>query len=99
MIPGPVRTRLSKLFEEFFQSERGSGIILVFCTAASIAIANSALGESYLAFWHTKIGFEIEDILSLKYSVQHWINDGLMAVFFLLVGFLYCWRRGALDWD
>lgn len=86
MIPGPVRTRLSKLFEEFFQSERGSGIILVFCTAASIAIANSALGESYLAFWHTKIGFEIEDILSLKYSVQHWINDGLMAIFFLLIG-------------
>lgn len=77
--------RLTRLFKEFFKSEQSSGIILILCTLASIAIANSAWGSGYLEFWHRKVGFEAGGFL-LKQSVEHWINDGLMAIFFLLIG-------------
>lgn len=78
-------TRLTKLFVEFFESEKASGVILILCTIASIIIANSPLGKSFVDFWHIKVGFETGS-LALKYSVEHWINDGLMAIFFLLIG-------------
>lgn len=81
----PVKTKLTKLFIEFFESEKVSGVILILCTAISIIIANSYFGKGYLDFWHTKVGFETSNIF-LKYSVEHWINDGLMAIFFLLIG-------------
>ena len=77
--------KLTKLFMEFFESEQASGVVLILCTVISILVANSSFGSGYLEFWHTKIGFELGDIL-LKQSVEHWINDGLMAVFFLLIG-------------
>ncbi len=77
--------RLTKLFKEFFLSEQSSGAILILCTFLSIAIANSAVGASYLEFWHRKVGLEMGGFI-LKQSVEHWINDGLMAVFFLLIG-------------
>jgi NhaA family Na+:H+ antiporter len=80
-----MKTKLTKLFVEFFQSEQASGIILILCTLTSIVVANSYFGKGYADFWHTKVGFEIGGI-ALKYSVEHWINDGLMAVFFLLIG-------------
>ena len=77
--------RLTKLFLEFFKSEQASGVILIFCAVASIAIANSPSGGSYLEFWRSKVGFELSSF-ALDQSVEHWINDGLMAVFFLLIG-------------
>jgi NhaA family Na+:H+ antiporter len=77
--------KLTKLFTEFFDNEQASGIILILCTIVSLGIANSPLGERYLEFWHAKIGVDA-GILHLKYSVEHWINDGLMAIFFLLIG-------------
>jgi NhaA family Na+:H+ antiporter len=80
-----MKTKLTKLFLEFFDSEQSSGIILIFCTIVSILIANSFLGKDYLHFWHTEVGFEI-GTLTLKYSIEHWVNDGLMAIFFLLIG-------------
>jgi len=80
-----MKTKLTKLFIEFFESEQASGVILILCTIISIFIANSYFGKGYLDFWHTKVGFETNSI-ALKYSLEHWINDGLMAVFFLLIG-------------
>lgn len=80
-----MKTKLTKLFVEFFESEQASGVILILCTIISITIANSYFGKGYLDFWHTKIGFETSGI-ALKYSIEHWINDGLMAIFFLLIG-------------
>jgi NhaA family Na+:H+ antiporter len=80
-----MKTKLTKLFLEFFNSEQASGVILIACTLTSILIANSRWGQAVLDFWHIKIGFEQGNIL-LKYSLEHWINDGLMAVFFLLIG-------------
>jgi NhaA family Na+:H+ antiporter len=80
-----MKTKLTKLFIEFFESERASGVILILCTVASIGITNSYFGKDYSDFWYTKIGFEIDGI-ALKCSVEHWISDGLMAIFFLLIG-------------
>ena len=81
-----MKTQLTKLFVEFFETEQALGVILIPCTITSIAIANSYFGAGYLDFWHTKVGIEIGDTISLKYSLEHWINDGLMAIFFLLIG-------------
>jgi Na+:H+ antiporter, NhaA family len=64
-------------FNEFFNSEKSSGIVLIACTLLSLLIANSTFGSHYLEFWHVKLG---------PLSVEHWINDGLMAIFFLLIG-------------
>lgn len=68
---------ISKTFTRFFESEKSSGIVLIVCTIVSLAIANSALGPSYLDFWHVNAG---------GLTLEHWVNDALMAVFFLLVG-------------
>jgi NhaA family Na+:H+ antiporter len=72
-----VQRRLSNTFKAFFDSEKSSGILLIICTVISLTIANSAAGESYLGLWHAYLG---------PLSVEHWINDALMAVFFLLIG-------------
>ncbi len=77
--------KLSSLFFEFFESEKASGIILLICTVAALLVANSPLGTSFLDFWHIKAGFQFGDF-QIKYSVEHWVNDGLMAIFFLLIG-------------
>ncbi len=80
-----MRPVLSKLFSDFFNSERSGGFILIGCTALSLFIANSGLGAGYLHFWHEPFGFDIGGI-QLKRPVEFWVNDGLMTVFFLLVG-------------
>jgi len=80
-----MKARLTKLFVEFFESAQASGIILILCTIVSITIANSPVGNSYVDFWHVKIGFDLGGF-TLRQSLEHWINDGLMAAFFLLIG-------------
>jgi NhaA family Na+:H+ antiporter len=82
---GSVNNKLTKLFVEFFDSEQSSGVILILCTLASILIANSPLGKGFIDFWHMKIGFQVSGF-ALNQTLEHWINDGLMAIFFLLIG-------------
>lgn len=77
--------KLTKLFRDFFNSERIGGIILLFCTLTSLIIANSVYGESYARFWQFYIDLSFLSV-NLNYSIEHWINDGLMTIFFLLVG-------------
>lgn len=72
-----VQRRLSNTFKNFFDSEKSSGILLIICTVVSLLITNSVVGPNYLSLWQTYIG---------GLSVEHWINDALMAVFFLLIG-------------
>jgi NhaA family Na+:H+ antiporter len=72
-----IQEHLSTPFKRFFESEKSSGILLIFCTIISLCIANSSLGPSYDYFWHSKIA---------GLSIEHWVNDGLMAIFFLLIG-------------
>ena len=80
-----MRKKLTALFNEFSESERTGGYLLIICTVVSLVIANSFLAESYLALFKTKIGFSLGSV-SMNYPVYHWINDLLMAVFFLMVG-------------
>jgi NhaA family Na+:H+ antiporter len=70
--------KLSRLFKDFFNSEKTGGILLICCTCLSMILANSAWGQHYIAFW------ENESVSG--HSIGHWINDGLMAIFFLLIG-------------
>ena len=79
-----VRSRLD-LFKNFFQSEKAGGFVLIGCTLISLIVANTAFAENYLKFWHAHLAFPVKS-LGLNYSVEHWINDGLMTIFFLLVG-------------
>ncbi|MFN8438755.1 MAG: Na+/H+ antiporter NhaA [Cytophagales bacterium] len=72
-------------FREFLESQQAGGVILILCTIASLLLANSPLAAEYGKFWEIELGFEIGS-LHLKHHLLHWINDGLMAVFFLFVG-------------
>jgi len=74
-----------KIFPRFFQSSSAGGILLLFCVAISLAIANTGLADDFSNFLNTQLGFENESI-HLRYPILLWINDGLMAIFFLLVG-------------
>ena len=69
--------RLTSTFNRFVESEKSSGVLLIACTLIAIALTNSALGPLYLGFWQLQIA---------GLSLEHWINDGLMAIFFLLIG-------------
>jgi NhaA family Na+:H+ antiporter len=71
------RQRLTETFKEFFGNERSGAVVLIACTVASLILANSAFSDSYGLFWHSYAG---------PLSVEHWVNDGLMAIFFLLIG-------------
>lgn len=68
---------ITRLYKEFFDSEKTGGLILIIMTVVSMILANSQWGDSYMDFWNTKAG---------GHSIVHWINDGLMAIFFLLIG-------------
>jgi NhaA family Na+:H+ antiporter len=69
--------QLTKIFKEFFESEQAGGIILMLCTLLSLLLVNSNYSEAYLHIWHWPLFGE---------NIEHWINDGLMAIFFLLIG-------------
>ena len=73
------------IFREFIKSGAIGGIILLGCVLVSLLIANSGWNKAYAQILAVPIGFE-SGSLHLKYSLLLWINDGLMAVFFLLVG-------------
>lgn len=79
------RSKITSVFKDFTSSEKNAGLVLVFCAIASIFISNSSLGEQYTHFWHAKIGFDFFGF-DMHYSVEHWINDGIMTIFFLMVG-------------
>ncbi len=65
------------LFKQFFESEKSSGLTLIAFTILSLLLANSSIQHSYIEFWERPLA-------GLK--LEHWVNDGLIAVFYLLVG-------------
>jgi NhaA family Na+:H+ antiporter len=69
--------KLSNSFREFIASGKAGGVLLILATCASLAVANSSWGPGYASLWATKVA---------GLSIAHWVNDGLMAVFFLHVG-------------
>lgn len=74
-----------KSFKHFFTSSSAGGVILLLCVILSLIIANSALSAPFSNVLNYELGTEFQSF-SLRYPVLIWINDGLMAVFFLLVG-------------
>ena len=69
----------------FLAAESAGGIILLACAVAALAWANSPWGDSYAHFWHAKLAVAFGG-RSFAMSLEHWVNDGLMVIFFLLVG-------------
>lgn len=69
--------KLTKTFKAFFENEKSGGIILLFVTILSLYLANSTFQAPYISFWEKQIA---------GHSLTHWINDGLMTIFFLLIG-------------
>lgn len=74
-----VKLKISRLFVDFFESERAGGFILISCAVVSILLANAGqpAGTAYAHFWHAPV---------LGKPLEFWINDGLMTIFFLMVG-------------
>lgn len=76
-----MRNKISNLFrkplERFIQTESASGIVLAACAVIAMVLANSSLSATYFSLLETKISF---------LSLHHWINDGLMTIFFFVVG-------------
>ena len=68
---------ITKIFTHFFESDKSAGLILIACTLFSLAASNSFIGHDYIGLWHIKL---------VGMTLEHWINDGLMAIFFLMVG-------------
>ena len=71
--------------ERFIKDESFSGVLLFIATIAAVMVANSALSESYFALWNMALGVTLGEF-KISMSLMHWINDGLMALFFLMVG-------------
>lgn len=74
---------ITQYFRKFLDNSQSSGILLIFCVVISLMIANSSFGDAFQNLLDTKIGTEV---FHLNYPISIWINDGLMAIFFLLVG-------------
>lgn len=78
-------TRIATPFEYFIHSQTTTGLVLIFMTVIALVIANSPLVDAYNNFFHTKIDFNVGE-WKLSHTLHHWINDGLMAIFFFMIG-------------
>ena len=77
---------MNVLVRRFLQKESTSGIILMLVTVLALIFSNTFLSEFYNNFLHTTIEFKIGSILDISKPLILWVNDGLMAIFFLLIG-------------
>jgi NhaA family Na+:H+ antiporter len=81
----PPVERIVCPFQDFAHKQSSGGILVIVATVVALVWANSPWGESYAALWHTMLTIGVGEF-SLSKDLTHWINDGLMAVFFLVVG-------------
>jgi len=72
-------------FEHFLHAQTTTGLVLIFMTILALILANSPLSEVYAHFFHMKIDFNVGS-WTLSHTLHHWINDGLMAIFFFVIG-------------
>lgn len=77
--------KIISAMERFLSQESSGGLLLFGSAILAMIFANSGLSQNYFDFWHTYAGFTIGSF-ELKMSLGHWINDGLMAIFFLVIG-------------
>ena len=77
--------KISTPFEHFIHAQTTTGMILMLMTVLALVLANTPLTESYAHFFHTKVDLSIGS-WTLSNNIHHWINDGLMAIFFFIIG-------------
>ena len=77
--------RIATPFEHFIHAQTTTGLVLMFMTIVALILANSPLYEAYAHFFHMKIDFNVGSWV-LSHTLHHWINDGLMAIFFFIIG-------------
>jgi len=77
--------KVSTPFEHFLHAQTTTGLILMFMTIVALLLANSPLTDAYTHFFHTTMDLNIGS-WKLSHSIHHWINDGLMAIFFFIIG-------------
>lgn len=80
-----IKIKIKNLFDQFTSSAASSGIVLIVASIVALICANSALADDYSRIWDTKLTFGIKDAIISK-PLLLWINDGLMAMFFFVVG-------------
>jgi NhaA family Na+:H+ antiporter len=80
-----IANQILRPAQRFFRKQVASSVLLLAATAIALVWANSNIAETYHSFWHTKISFHFGEFHISK-SLVHWINDGLMALFFFTVG-------------
>ncbi|WP_372725257.1 Na+/H+ antiporter NhaA [Novipirellula sp.] len=84
-LPEQPIDRFVRPVARFLHIEAASGVLLMLCTAFAIIMANSVWADSYLRFWKTELGVSFGS-LHFQHSLRHIINDGLMAIFFFVIG-------------
>jgi NhaA family Na+:H+ antiporter len=84
-IEKPLGVQVRLMFQQFTRLQASGGILLLAAAALALVWANTPWGHSYFALWETYLKVELGS-LALKESLLHWVNDGLMVVFFFLVG-------------
>jgi Na+:H+ antiporter, NhaA family len=81
----PLGVQIRLLAQEFTRIQASGGILLLFATIVALILANSPLSQAYFNFWNTDFGVTLGGF-SLNAHLYEWVNDGLMAIFFLVVG-------------
>ena len=84
-IEKPLGVQVRLLFQQFTRLQASGGILLLAATALALIWANSPWGQSYFELWETYLKIELGNLV-LKESLLHWVNDGLMVIFFFVVG-------------
>ncbi|MFX1536273.1 MAG: Na+/H+ antiporter NhaA [Promethearchaeota archaeon] len=77
--------KIRRPFKDFIKTEEFSGILLIMCTFFALVVANTELAHQYFDLWETYLSFSLGGF-SLSKPLHLWINDGLMAIFFFVVG-------------
>jgi NhaA family Na+:H+ antiporter len=85
VFPRGAIDRWVRPFARFLEIEAASGLVLLACAGAALAAANSPFANAFHAFWDFPVGFSLGSF-EMRHPVHYWINDGLMTVFFFLVG-------------
>ncbi|NNL66665.1 MAG: Na+/H+ antiporter NhaA, partial [Myxococcales bacterium] len=84
-LPSEPIHRVTQPMGRFLHVEAASGVVLLAAAVLAFAAANSGLSEAFLGFWKTKIGVDVGGFV-MSHTLKHWVSDGLMAIFFFVVG-------------
>ncbi|HJY82371.1 MAG TPA: Na+/H+ antiporter NhaA [Candidatus Binatia bacterium] len=84
-LPDELIDRVVEPVTRVLHVESASGVVLLMFTVAALILANSSVSDEFLALWRTPIGFSV-GAFKIRYSLRHWINDGLMVLFFFVIG-------------